>query len=134
MSFIDWGEFRVKMLNYFEPSTLQLGDKSFYNFQTSDALMSLKDWHQLQKSTLFPDADAKCRKVNGIKTSETNDEWESEASEDVETSSNDHASESESYTSGRGSQGISSAADVYSGIFFFSFPHTSGLVQVDRKP
>ena len=39
---------RVKMLNVFESSTLQLGDKSLYKLAQNDAIVSLDEWKKIE--------------------------------------------------------------------------------------
>lgn len=44
---------RVKMLNVFEPCTLQIGDRNFYTIKENDILMMKTEWKKLQKDTLM---------------------------------------------------------------------------------
>ncbi|XP_037093739.1 (E3-independent) E2 ubiquitin-conjugating enzyme-like [Pollicipes pollicipes] len=43
---------RVRMLNVFEPCTLQLGDMNTYRLREDDLVMSLDEWKRLEKDTL----------------------------------------------------------------------------------
>ena len=99
---------RVKMLNVFEPCTLQLGDKSFYSFKATDPMMSVKEWNQLQKNSLFPHllVATNPKKMNGKHSNKPpSDEWESDTSEILEGEQT-RLSETESCSSCRGSQGL----------------------------
>ena len=69
------------MLNVFEPCTLQLGDKSFYRLKCTDKVVSVQEWNQCQKKSLFPTISKEKRANKGHKSS---DEWESEVSDDEE--------------------------------------------------
>lgn len=74
------------MLNVFEPCTLQLGDKSFYHLKSSDKTLNVEDWYHLQKKRLFPIVGKEKRKDVSTKAP-TSDEWESEASDEDQSSS-----------------------------------------------
>ena len=43
---------RVRMLNTFEPCTLQLGDMNTYKLRDDDLIMSLDDWKRLEKNAI----------------------------------------------------------------------------------
>ena len=77
---------RVRMLNVFEPCTLQLGDKSFYHFKSTDKTVSVEEWHQSLKKRLFP-AVVKEKKRDVSNKTHTSDEWESEVSDEDQSSS-----------------------------------------------
>ncbi|KAF4519954.1 hypothetical protein B566_EDAN005453 [Ephemera danica] len=42
---------RLKMINVFEPCSLQVGDRNFYTFLESDVLLSKDQWRRKQKDT-----------------------------------------------------------------------------------
>jgi len=44
---------RVKMLNVFEPCTLQIGDRNFYTMKDNDIVMMKSEWKKLQKDQLM---------------------------------------------------------------------------------
>eukprot|EP00092_Neocalanus_flemingeri_P034351 GFUD01037358.1.p1 GENE.GFUD01037358.1~~GFUD01037358.1.p1 ORF type:complete len:1189 (+),score=379.97 GFUD01037358.1:41-3607(+) len=44
---------RVKMLNVFDPCTLQIGDRNFYTMKDSDIVMMKSEWKKLQKDQLM---------------------------------------------------------------------------------
>jgi len=77
---------KVRMLNVFEPCTLQLGDKSFYQLKSTDKTVTTEEWHQSQKKRLFP-ATIKEKKRNVSNKAHTSDEWESEVSDEDHSSS-----------------------------------------------
>ena len=50
---------RVRMLNVFEPCTLQIGDRNFYTMQDDDLVMMKPEWKKLQKEQLYKDKGKK---------------------------------------------------------------------------
>ena len=50
---------RVRMLNVFEPCTLQIGDRNFYTMQEDDLVMMKPEWKRLQKEQLYKDKSKK---------------------------------------------------------------------------
>jgi len=44
---------KVKMLNVFEPCTLQIGDRNFYTMKDNDIVMMKSEWKKLQKDQLM---------------------------------------------------------------------------------
>jgi len=44
---------RVRMLNVFEPCTVQIGDRNFYTLQEHDIVMMKAEWKRLQKEELM---------------------------------------------------------------------------------
>ena len=43
---------QVRMLNVFEPCTLQIGDRNFYSIKDKDLIMSKSEWRKLQLDQL----------------------------------------------------------------------------------
>lgn len=41
--------YRLKLLNVFEPCTLQVGDRNFYVFRESDNVVTKEQWRRMQK-------------------------------------------------------------------------------------
>ena len=82
------------MLNVFEPCTLQLGDKSFYNYKSSDLVLSMREWNQLQKGILCPTGE----KTKSSRKKDSNyeeAEWETEMSSDDQACSTKTSSQNE---------------------------------------
>ena len=53
---------RVKMLNVFEPCTLQIGDRNFYLMKENDIVLTKSDWKKLLKDQLLKDRKVKTKK------------------------------------------------------------------------
>ena len=41
------------MLNYFEPCTLQIGDRNYYTLKETDIIMMKDEWKKLEKETFL---------------------------------------------------------------------------------
>ncbi len=54
---------QIRMLNVFEPCTLQIGDRNFYTLKETDAVMSKVDWKRLEKDQLSKSKAVKQKKV-----------------------------------------------------------------------
>ncbi|GAB6031161.1 hypothetical protein CHUAL_007964 [Chamberlinius hualienensis] len=44
---------KVKMLNVYEPCTLQIGDRNYYTVKDSDIIFTKEDWRRMQRESLF---------------------------------------------------------------------------------
>ena len=44
---------KVRMLNVFEPCTLQIGDRNFFVLKDNDVILSKAEWKRLQKDQLM---------------------------------------------------------------------------------
>ena len=76
----------VKMLNVFEPCTLQIGDRNFYTIKETDILMMKNDWRKLQKDMLM-----KGKKVEeAAKVAKKNEQLIEVVTEDDEGNSSDY--------------------------------------------
>ncbi|KAG0729200.1 (E3-independent) E2 ubiquitin-conjugating enzyme UBE2O [Chionoecetes opilio] len=51
---------RVKMLNVFEPCTLQLGDRNYYSSKEGDVIMTREQWRRLMAAQLSADHTNPC--------------------------------------------------------------------------
>lgn len=51
---------RVKMLNVFEPCTLQLGDRNYYSSKEGDVIMTRDQWRKLMAAQLSADHTNPC--------------------------------------------------------------------------
>ena len=54
---------QIRMLNVFEPCTLQIGDRNFYVLKEADVVMSKAEWKRLEKEQLAKGKPGKTRKV-----------------------------------------------------------------------
>jgi ubiquitin-conjugating enzyme E2 O len=53
----------IRMLNVFEPCTLQIGDRNFYTLKETDAVVSKAEWKRLEKDQLSKSKASKSKKV-----------------------------------------------------------------------
>ncbi|XP_076068516.1 (E3-independent) E2 ubiquitin-conjugating enzyme UBE2O isoform X2 [Oratosquilla oratoria] len=51
---------RVRMLNVFEPCTLQLGDRNYYTLKETDVILTRDNWRKLKTSQLMEDTTNPC--------------------------------------------------------------------------
>lgn len=49
---------KLKLLNVFEPCTLQVGDRNFYVFKEGDVVTTKEQWRKTQKETILSNASA----------------------------------------------------------------------------
>ena len=54
---------QIRMLNVFEPCTLQIGDRNFYTLRETDAVITKAEWKRLEKDQLDKRKAAKTKKV-----------------------------------------------------------------------
>jgi len=80
---------RVKMLNVFEPCTLQIGDRNFYTMKENDIVMMKSEWKKLQKEQLMKGKKEKPAKkvVKLAEVEHLDDEDNSSEFEDCEADS-----------------------------------------------
>lgn len=45
--------FRLRLLNVFEPCTLQVGDRNFYTFHEGDTVITKEQWRRMQKEVVI---------------------------------------------------------------------------------
>ena len=50
---------KLKMLNVFEPCTLQIGDRNYYTLKTEDIIMLKEEWRKLEKESYLKVNDKK---------------------------------------------------------------------------
>ena len=87
---------RVKMLNVFEPCTLQIGDRNFYTIKENDIILMKNEWKRLQKDTLMkgkktedpPKIKSKQRDVQ-VEIVAEDDDGNSSDYEDIESGGNE---------------------------------------------
>ena len=60
---------RLKMLNVFEPCTLQIGDRNYYTLKPEDVIMIREEWRKLEKESYLKIIDTK----SNSKKSKTSD-------------------------------------------------------------
>jgi ubiquitin-conjugating enzyme E2 O len=56
----------IRMLNVFEPCTLQIGDRNFYTLKETDAVVSKAEWKRLEKEQLSKSKAGKAKKVGWL--------------------------------------------------------------------
>jgi len=64
---------KLKMLNVFEPCTLQIGDRNYYTLKTDDIIMMREEWRKLEKESYLKVGSGKSnpnKKTVNIKTSD----------------------------------------------------------------
>jgi ubiquitin-conjugating enzyme E2 O len=54
---------QIRMLNVFEPCTLQIGDRNFYKLKDTDVVMSKAEWKRLEKDQLAKGKAGRPKKV-----------------------------------------------------------------------
>jgi hypothetical protein len=89
--------FRVRMLNVFEPCTLQIGDRNFYTLKESDIIMMRNEWRQIEKDSFVGIAGgigepskSKIKRLKKTamakKTEDADEEYDSDSAADEECS------------------------------------------------
>ena len=77
----------VKMLNVFEPCTLQIGDRNFYTLSENDIMMLKPDWKKLLKDQLLQSSKKKTSTPKLAVPEEIEDEDNSTDFEDIDDDS-----------------------------------------------
>jgi hypothetical protein len=54
---------QIRMLNVFEPCTLQIGDRNFYTLKDTDLVMTKTEWKRLERDQLSRGKAGKLKKV-----------------------------------------------------------------------
>ena len=78
---------QVKMLNVFEPCTLQIGDRNFYTLKENDIMMLKSDWKKLLKDQLLKGSKKKDKTPKLAVPEDVEDDGNSTDYEDMEDDS-----------------------------------------------
>ncbi len=54
---------QIRMLNVFEPCTLQIGDRNFYTLKDTDLVMTKTEWKRLERDQLSRGKAGRLKKV-----------------------------------------------------------------------
>jgi hypothetical protein len=54
---------QIRMLNVFEPCTLQIGDRNFYTLKDTDLVMTKTEWKRLERDQLSKGKAVRLKKV-----------------------------------------------------------------------
>jgi hypothetical protein len=54
---------QIRMLNVFEPCTLQIGDRNFYTLKDTDVVMTKTEWKRLERDQLSKGKAGRLKKV-----------------------------------------------------------------------